>query len=81
MCFSLCGRLSPEKNLDMLLYAASELERRFPGGLYPAGNLGINRYAAGVMIPPLGEPGSEDMEENHLKKGDEENCIYQTIIK
>ncbi|MDR2246028.1 MAG: glycosyltransferase, partial [Treponema sp.] len=25
------GRLSPEKGLDMLLYAAAELERRLPG--------------------------------------------------
>jgi glycosyltransferase involved in cell wall biosynthesis len=28
--FLYAGRLSPEKNLDMLLYAAAELERRFP---------------------------------------------------
>jgi hypothetical protein len=31
-------------------------------GLYPAVNLGINRYIAGKMIPPLGAPGSEDEE-------------------
>ncbi|MDR1565927.1 MAG: radical SAM protein, partial [Treponema sp.] len=31
-------------------------------GLYPAANLGINRFIAGEMIPPLGEPGSEDEE-------------------
>jgi glycosyltransferase involved in cell wall biosynthesis len=29
--FLYVGRLSPEKSLDMLLYAAAELERRFPG--------------------------------------------------
>jgi glycosyltransferase involved in cell wall biosynthesis len=29
--FLYVGRLSPEKGLDMLLYAAAELERRFPG--------------------------------------------------
>jgi MoaA/NifB/PqqE/SkfB family radical SAM enzyme len=29
-------------------------------GLYPAVNLGINRSIAGAMIPPLGEPGSEN---------------------
>ncbi|MDR2304161.1 MAG: glycosyltransferase family 1 protein [Treponema sp.] len=29
--FLYAGRLSPEKSLDMLLYAAAELERRFPG--------------------------------------------------
>jgi glycosyltransferase involved in cell wall biosynthesis len=29
--FLYAGRLSPEKNLDMLLYGAAELERRFPG--------------------------------------------------
>ena len=29
--FLYVGRLSAEKNLDMLLYAASEVERRFPG--------------------------------------------------
>jgi len=29
--FLYVGRLSAEKNLDMLLYAASEIERRFPG--------------------------------------------------
>jgi glycosyltransferase involved in cell wall biosynthesis len=29
--FLYVGRLSPEKNLDMLLYAASKIERRFPG--------------------------------------------------
>ncbi|MDR2134342.1 MAG: glycosyltransferase family 1 protein [Treponema sp.] len=29
--FLYAGRLSPEKNLDMLLYAAAEFERRFPG--------------------------------------------------
>jgi glycosyltransferase involved in cell wall biosynthesis len=29
--FLYVGRLSPEKNLDMLLYAAAEIERRFPG--------------------------------------------------
>jgi glycosyltransferase involved in cell wall biosynthesis len=28
--FLYAGRLSPEKNLDMLLYAAAEIERRFP---------------------------------------------------
>jgi glycosyltransferase involved in cell wall biosynthesis len=28
--FLYAGRLSPEKSLDMLLYAAAELERRFP---------------------------------------------------
>ncbi|MDR2136334.1 MAG: glycosyltransferase family 1 protein [Treponema sp.] len=29
--FLYAGRLSPEKNLDMLIYAAAETERRFPG--------------------------------------------------
>ncbi|MDR2478432.1 MAG: glycosyltransferase family 1 protein [Treponema sp.] len=29
--FLYAGRLSPEKGLDMLLYAAEEIERRFPG--------------------------------------------------
>jgi glycosyltransferase involved in cell wall biosynthesis len=29
--FLYVGRLSPEKSIDMLLYAAAELERRFPG--------------------------------------------------
>jgi glycosyltransferase involved in cell wall biosynthesis len=29
--FLYVGRLSPEKSLDMLLYGAAELERRFPG--------------------------------------------------
>jgi glycosyltransferase involved in cell wall biosynthesis len=29
--FLYAGRLSPEKGLDMLLYAATEFERRFPG--------------------------------------------------
>ncbi|MDR1176977.1 MAG: glycosyltransferase family 1 protein, partial [Treponema sp.] len=29
--FLYAGRISPEKGLDMLLYAAAELERRFPG--------------------------------------------------
>jgi MoaA/NifB/PqqE/SkfB family radical SAM enzyme len=29
-------------------------------GFYPVANLGINRCIAGEMIPPLGEPGSED---------------------
>jgi MoaA/NifB/PqqE/SkfB family radical SAM enzyme len=45
--------------IDGIIKVLPEFHAR---GLYPAVNLGINRYIAGAMIPPLGEAGSEDEE-------------------
>jgi glycosyltransferase involved in cell wall biosynthesis len=55
--FLYVGRLSPEKGLDILLYAAAEIERRFPGeaafvftGGGPYGELITRRNLPGTIL-------------------------------
>jgi MoaA/NifB/PqqE/SkfB family radical SAM enzyme len=52
--------------IDGIVKALPEFHAR---GLYPAVNLGINRFIAGEMIPPLGEAEDEEVFLENFRRG------------
>jgi UDPglucose 6-dehydrogenase len=71
--FLYVGRLSPEKGLDMLLYGATEFERRFPGEAVFV-LTGDGPYAETIRMLkkgalPIYEPGLDAVVERNVRAG------------